>query len=70
MSPPRPRACDRTLLRHEVTHRASLAGVTPATAVRMVEFSPLAARGRASRSDALVMALTAAATLAPAGRQT
>lgn len=42
---------------------AALAGVLLATAVRMVEFSSLAALGRASRSDALVMALTAAATL-------
>ncbi|MFC0531228.1 SulP family inorganic anion transporter [Phytohabitans kaempferiae] len=43
---------------------AGLAGVLLATAVRMVEVSSLAALGRASRSDALVMTLTAAATLA------
>ncbi|HEX5598251.1 MAG TPA: SulP family inorganic anion transporter [Micromonosporaceae bacterium] len=43
---------------------AALAGVLMATAVRMVEVSSLTVLGRASRSDALVMALTAAATLA------
>lgn len=42
---------------------AALAGVLLATAVRMVEVSSLAALARASRSDALVMVLTAAATL-------
>ncbi|MBO4205804.1 SulP family inorganic anion transporter [Micromonospora echinofusca] len=42
---------------------AALAGVLLATAVRMVEVSALLALARASRSDALVMALTAAATL-------
>ena len=36
--------------------QAALADVSLATAVRMVEFSPLAALGRASRSEALVMA--------------
>ena len=42
---------------------AALAGVLLATAVRMVEVSSLAVLARASRSDALVMVLTAAATL-------
>ncbi|WP_462203217.1 SulP family inorganic anion transporter [Frankia sp. CcWB3] len=43
---------------------AALAGVLLATAVRMVEVSSLRTLGRASHSDALVMALTAGATLA------
>ena len=42
---------------------AALAGVLIATAVRMVEVSALAALARASRSDAVVMALTAATTV-------
>ncbi|TDC31878.1 SulP family inorganic anion transporter [Micromonospora sp. 15K316] len=43
---------------------AALAGVLLATAVRMVEVGSLAALARATRSDALIMALTAIATLA------
>ncbi|GAB3156601.1 SulP family inorganic anion transporter [Micromonospora sonneratiae] len=43
---------------------AALAGVLLATAVRMVEVGSLAAIGKASRSEALIAALTAAATLA------
>jgi SulP family sulfate permease len=43
---------------------AALAGVLLATAIRMVEVSSLAALARSTRSDALVMALTALATLA------
>ncbi|MFI6759803.1 SulP family inorganic anion transporter [Micromonospora sp. NPDC050417] len=43
---------------------AALAGVLLATAVRMVEVRALAALARSTRSDALVMALTAIATLA------
>nr|WP_242423897.1 SulP family inorganic anion transporter [Frankia sp. EI5c] len=43
---------------------AALAGVLLATALRMVEVSSLRALGRASRSDALVLALTAGATVA------
>lgn len=43
---------------------AALAGVLLATAVRMVEVSSLAALARSTRSDALIMALTALATLA------
>ncbi|MFJ8579979.1 SulP family inorganic anion transporter [Micromonospora sp. NPDC093277] len=43
---------------------AALAGVLLATAVRMVEVGSLAALARATRSDALIMALTAVATLA------
>ncbi|MEV6965916.1 SulP family inorganic anion transporter [Hamadaea sp. NPDC051192] len=42
---------------------AALAGVLLATAVRMVEVSSLAALARSTRSDALILALTAAATL-------
>jgi len=42
---------------------AALAGVLIATAIRMVEVSALAALARASRSDGLVMALTAATTV-------
>ncbi|WFE20431.1 SulP family inorganic anion transporter [Solwaraspora sp. WMMD937] len=42
---------------------AALAGVLIATAIRMVEVSTLAALARASRSDGLVMALTAATTV-------
>lgn len=43
---------------------AALAGVLLATAVRMVEVSSLAALARSTRSDAAIMVLTAAATLA------
>ncbi|MFD2767920.1 SulP family inorganic anion transporter [Micromonospora eburnea] len=43
---------------------AALAGVLLATAVRMVEVGSLAALARATRSDALILALTAVATLA------
>ncbi|MFK3979254.1 SulP family inorganic anion transporter [Micromonospora sp. NPDC050397] len=43
---------------------AALAGVLLATAVRMVEVGALAVLARSTRSDALVMALTAVATLA------
>jgi sulfate permease, SulP family len=43
---------------------AALAGVLLATAVRMVEVSSLKAMARATRSDALILTLTAAATLA------
>ncbi|NJC72513.1 SulP family inorganic anion transporter [Planosporangium thailandense] len=43
---------------------AALAGVLIATAVRMVEVGSLAALVRSTRSDALVMALTAIGTLA------
>lgn len=43
---------------------AALAGVLLATALRMVEVGSLAVLGRASRPDALVMVLTAVATLA------
>jgi len=43
---------------------AVLAGVLLATAIRMVEVSSLAALARSTRSDAAIMALTAAATLA------
>ncbi|MEU2155738.1 SulP family inorganic anion transporter [Streptomyces sp. NPDC019396] len=42
---------------------AALAGVLLATAVRMVEVGSLRAMARATRSDALVLVLTAAATL-------
>lgn len=42
---------------------AALAGVLLATAIRMVEVSSMTALANASRSDALVMALTAAATI-------
>ncbi|MFC9290500.1 SulP family inorganic anion transporter [Streptomyces sp. NPDC057052] len=43
---------------------AALAGVLLATAVRMVEVGSLRAMARATRSDALILVLTAAATLA------
>ncbi|MEU6374156.1 SulP family inorganic anion transporter [Streptomyces sp. NPDC046909] len=43
---------------------AALAGVLLATAVRMVETDAVRAMARATRGDALVLALTAAATLA------
>ncbi|MFC8713184.1 SulP family inorganic anion transporter [Streptomyces sp. NPDC057197] len=43
---------------------AALAGVLLATAVRMVEVASLKAMARATRSDALTLVLTAAATLA------
>lgn len=43
---------------------AALAGVLVATAIRMVEVSSLLALARSTRSDALLMALTAAVTLA------
>ncbi len=43
---------------------AALAGVLLATAIRMVEVSSLLALARSTRTDALLMALTAAATLA------
>ncbi|WP_406307263.1 SulP family inorganic anion transporter [Streptomyces sp. NBC_00885] len=43
---------------------AALAGVLVATAVRMVEVGALRAMTRSTRSDALVLVLTAAATLA------
>jgi SulP family sulfate permease len=43
---------------------AALAGVLLATAVRMVEVGSVRAMARATRSDALVLALTAVATLA------
>ncbi|KPI19014.1 sulfate transporter [Actinobacteria bacterium OK074] len=43
---------------------AALAGVLIATAIRMVEVGSLRAMARATRSDALILALTAAATLA------
>ncbi|MCX4791366.1 SulP family inorganic anion transporter [Streptomyces sp. NBC_01221] len=43
---------------------AALAGVLIATAIRMVEVGSLRAMARATRSDALVLVLTAAATLA------
>jgi SulP family sulfate permease len=43
---------------------AALAGVLLATAIRMVEVGSVRAMARATRSDALVLALTAAATLA------
>ncbi|MFI9627164.1 SulP family inorganic anion transporter [Streptomyces sp. NPDC052042] len=43
---------------------AALAGVLLATAIRMVEVGSLRAMARATRSDAVVLCLTAAATLA------
>jgi SulP family sulfate permease len=43
---------------------AALAGVLIATAIRMVEVGALRAMARATRSDALVLVLTAVATLA------
>jgi SulP family sulfate permease len=43
---------------------AALAGVLLATAIRMVEVGSLAALARSTRSDAMIMALTATATLA------
>jgi len=43
---------------------ASLAGVLLATAIRMVEVGSLKAMAKATRSDALVLVLTAVATLA------
>ncbi|MET7703053.1 SulP family inorganic anion transporter [Streptomyces sp. NPDC005485] len=43
---------------------AALAGVLLATAIRMVEVSSLRAMAKATRSDALILVLTAAATLA------
>ncbi|MEV4233546.1 STAS domain-containing protein, partial [Streptomyces bobili] len=43
---------------------AALAGVLLATAVRMVEVGSLRAMARATRSDALILVLTAVATLA------
>ncbi|WEH12812.1 SulP family inorganic anion transporter [Streptomyces sp. VNUA24] len=43
---------------------AALAGVLLATAIRMVEVGSLRAMARATRSDALILALTAIATLA------
>jgi SulP family sulfate permease len=43
---------------------AALAGVLLATAIRMVETDAVRAMARATRGDALVMALTAASTLA------
>ncbi|WP_328919903.1 SulP family inorganic anion transporter [Streptomyces sp. NBC_00208] len=43
---------------------AALAGVLLATAIRMVEVSALRAMARATRSDAIVLVLTAVATLA------
>ncbi|MCI3273633.1 SulP family inorganic anion transporter [Streptomyces cylindrosporus] len=43
---------------------AALAGVLLATAVRMVEVGSLKAMAKATRSDALILVLTAAATLA------
>jgi sulfate permease, SulP family len=43
---------------------AALAGVLLATAIRMVEVSSLKAMAKATRSDALILVLTAAATLA------
>ncbi|MFD9905580.1 SulP family inorganic anion transporter [Streptomyces sp. NPDC059063] len=43
---------------------AALAGVLLATAIRMVEVASLKAMARATRSDALILVLTAAATLA------
>jgi sulfate permease, SulP family len=43
---------------------AALSGVLFATAIRMIHLATLAATARASRSDALIMALTAAATVA------
>ncbi|PSJ26621.1 sodium-independent anion transporter [Streptosporangium nondiastaticum] len=43
---------------------AALAGVLIATAIRMVEVGSLRAMARATRSDAIVLVLTAAATLA------
>ncbi|MGW7298556.1 SulP family inorganic anion transporter [Streptomyces sp. NPDC054829] len=43
---------------------AALAGVLLATAVRMVEVGSLRAMAKATRSDALILVLTAAATLA------
>ncbi|SEC30370.1 sulfate permease, SulP family [Streptomyces sp. 3213] len=43
---------------------AALAGVLLATAIRMVEVGSLKAMARATRSDALILVLTAAATLA------
>jgi SulP family sulfate permease len=43
---------------------AALAGVLVATAIRMVEVSSLLALARSTRSDALLMGLTAVATLA------
>ncbi len=43
---------------------AALAGVLTATAVRMVEVGSLRAMARATRSDALILVLTAVATLA------
>ena len=43
---------------------ASLAGVLLATAIRMVEVGALRAMARATRSDAIVLVLTAVATLA------
>ena len=42
---------------------AALAGVLLATAIRMIEVSSLSALARASRSDALLLGVTAAATL-------
>ncbi|WP_412539233.1 SulP family inorganic anion transporter [Longispora sp. K20-0274] len=43
---------------------AALAGVLLATAIRMVEIGSLAVLARSTRADALIMALTAGATLA------
>ncbi|MFI2200500.1 SulP family inorganic anion transporter [Streptomyces sp. NPDC020192] len=43
---------------------AALAGVLLATAIRMVEVGSLKAMAKATRSDAVILALTAAATLA------
>ncbi|MEV6522880.1 SulP family inorganic anion transporter [Longispora sp. NPDC051575] len=43
---------------------AALAGVLLATAIRMVELGSLAVLARSTRADALIMALTAVATLA------
>ncbi|WP_416972572.1 SulP family inorganic anion transporter [Streptomyces sp. 4F14] len=43
---------------------AALAGVLLATAIRMVETGPVRAMARATKGDALVLALTAASTLA------
>ena len=43
---------------------AALAGVLLATAIRMVEVGSIRAMARATRSDALILVLTAAATLA------
>jgi len=43
---------------------AALAGVLIATAIRMVEYTSIAALARSGRGEAFVMAVTAAATLA------